>query len=65
MARSISPDSVSSKVADLKLGEHLRLSNPYTSVMVMVSNLKKKKENGDKLFKVKSIDEKTIVTRIK
>jgi hypothetical protein len=65
MARSISPDSVSSKVADLKLGEHLRLINPYTSVMVMVSNLKKKKENGDKLFKVKSIDEKTIVTRIK
>jgi len=65
MARSISPESVSSKVADLKLGEHLRLSNPYTSVMVMVSNLKKKKENTDKLFKVKSIDEKTIVTRIK
>jgi hypothetical protein len=65
MARSISPDSVSSKVADLKIGEHLRLNNPYTSVMVMVSNLKKKKENGDKLFKVKSIDEKTIVTRIK
>ena len=65
MARSISPDSVSSKVADLKLGENLRLSNPYTSVMVMVSNLKKKKENGDKLFKVKSIDEKTIVTRTK
>jgi hypothetical protein len=31
----------------------------------MVSNLKKKKENTDKLFKVKSIDEKTIVTRIK
>ena len=65
MARSISPDSVSSKVADLKIGEHLRLNNPYTSVMVMVSNLKKKKENGDKLFKVKSIDEKTIVTRTK
>jgi hypothetical protein len=65
MARSISPDSVSSKVADLKLGEHLRLSNPYTSVMVMVSNLKKKKENTDKQFKVKSIDEKTTVTRIK
>jgi hypothetical protein len=65
MARSISPDSVSSKVADLKLGEHLRLNNPYTSVMVMVSNLKKKKGNNDKLFKVKSIDEKTIVTRIK
>ena len=42
MARNISPDSVSSKVADLTLGEHLRLDNPYTSVMVMVSNLKKK-----------------------
>jgi len=65
MARSISPDSVSSKVADLKLGEHLRLSNPYTSVMVMVSNLKKKKENVDKLFKIKVIDEITTVTRIK
>ena len=65
MARSISPDSVSSKVADLKLGEHLRLNNPYTSVMVMVSNLKKKKENVDKLFKIKVIDEITTVTRIK
>jgi hypothetical protein len=65
MARSISPDSVSSKVSDLKLGEHLRLPNPYTSVMVMVSNLKKKKDNNSKSFQVKQIDEITIVTRIK
>lgn len=65
MARSISPDSVSSKVTDLKLGEHLRLNNPYTSVMVMVSNLKNKKENSDKLFKINVIDEITIVIRIK
>lgn len=65
MARSISPDSVSSKVADLKLGEHLRLDNPYTSVMVMVSNLKKKEAHKDKLFKIKAIDNTTIVTRIK
>lgn len=65
MARSISPDSVSSKVSDLKLGEHLRLTNPYTSVMVMVSNLKKKKDNSSKSFQVKQIDEITIVTRIK
>lgn len=69
MARSISPDSVSSKVADLKLGEHLRLSNPYTSVMVMVSNLKKKVENKNKSFKIKFVDDntdiKTTVTRIK
>lgn len=65
MARSISPDSVYSKVADLTLGEHLRLDNPYTSVMVMVSNLKKKEAHKDKLFKIKAIDNTTIVTRIK
>jgi len=65
MARNISPDSVSSKVAELTLGEHLRLENPYTSVMVMVSNLKKKEVNKDKQFKIKSTDNITIVTRIK
>jgi hypothetical protein len=65
MARKIDPESVSSKVADLTLGESIRLDNPYTSVMVMVSNLKKKKGNENKTFKVKIIDEKTIVTRIK
>jgi len=65
MARNISPDSVSTKVAELILGESIRLDNPYTSVMVMVSNLKKKKEHESKMFKVKFIDEKSIVTRIK
>jgi hypothetical protein len=65
MARNISPDSVSSKVAELTLGENIILDNPYTSVMVMVSNLKKKKEHETKVFKIKFIDEKTIVTRIK
>ena len=65
MARKIDPESVSSKVADLTLSESIRLDNPYTSVMVMVSNLKKKKGNESKTFKVKFIDEKTIVTRIK
>ena len=65
MARHISPDSVSSKVAELKLGEHLRLENPYTSVMVMVSNLKRKKEHKDKVFKIKAVDEITTVTRLK
>jgi hypothetical protein len=65
MARHISPDSVSSKVADLKLGEHLRLDNPYTSVMVMVSNLKRKNEHKDKVFKIKAVDEITTVTRLK
>jgi hypothetical protein len=65
MARNISPDSVSSKVAELTLGENIRLDNPYTSVMVMVSNLKKKKGHENKVFKIKFIDEKTIVTRVK
>jgi len=65
MARNISPDSVSSKVADLKLGEHLRLDNPYTSVMVMVSNLKKKEAHKNKLFKITVTDNATIVNRIK
>jgi len=65
MARKIDPESVSSKVADLTLSESIRLENPYTSVMVMVSNLKKKKGHEKKMFKIKFIDEKTIVTRIK
>jgi len=65
MARNISPDSVSSKVADLTLGEHLRLDNPYTSVMVMVSNLKKKELHKNKLFKITAIENATIVNRIK
>jgi hypothetical protein len=65
MARKIDPESVSSKVADLTLNESIRLDNPYTSVMVMVSNLKKKKGHESKFFKIKFIDEQTIVTRIK
>ncbi len=65
MARNISPDSVSSKVSDLKLGEHIRLDNPYTSVMVMVSNLKKKEAHKNKLFKITATDNATIVNRIK
>lgn len=65
MARSISPDSVSSKVSELKVGESLLLENPYTSVMVMVSNLKRKEEHKNKVFKIKANDKETNVTRIK
>jgi hypothetical protein len=64
MARQTDPHSVSSKVAELKLGEHIILDNPYTSVMVMVSNLKKKEAHKDKIFKIKSAADITIVTRI-
>ena len=65
MARNISPDSVSSKVSDLKVGESLLLENPYTSVMVMVSNLKRKEEHKSKVFKIKVNDKQTNVTRLK
>jgi hypothetical protein len=65
MARNISPDSVSSKVSELQVGESLLLENPYTSVMVMVSNLKRKEEHKNKVFKIKTIEKQTNVTRIK
>ena len=65
MARNISPDSVSSKVSELQVGESLLLENTYTSVMVMVSNLKRKEEHKDKIFKIKSVDATTHVTRVK
>ena len=65
MARNISPDSVSSKVSDLKVGESLLLENPYTSVMVMVSNLKRKEEHKSKVFKIKAEGKQTNVTRLK
>jgi hypothetical protein len=66
MARKIDPESVSSKVAELTLGENLRFENPYTSVMVMVSNLKKKEAHKDKLFKIKyGVDGITTVSRVK
>ena len=65
MARKIDPESVSSKVSKLIVGQHEIFDNPYTSIMVMVSNLKKKEGHENKTFKVKFIDKKTIVTRIK
>ncbi len=63
MARKIDPESVSSKVGKLIVGQQEIFNNPYTSIMVMVSNLKKKKGHEDKVFKIKYVDEKTIVTR--
>jgi hypothetical protein len=65
MARNISPDSVSSKVSELQVGESLLLENPYTSVMVMVSNLKRKEDHKNKVFKIKENEKQTNVTRIK
>jgi hypothetical protein len=65
MARNISPDSVSSKVSELQVGESLLLENPYTSVMVMVSNLKRKEQHKQKVFKIKENEKQTNVTRLK
>ncbi|MGB4724820.1 MAG: hypothetical protein WBH12_05950 [Sediminibacterium sp.] len=65
MARHPDPESVSNKVAQLQLSETIVLNNPYTSVMVMVSNLKRKEEHKDKTFKIKSLDAATHVTRVK
>jgi hypothetical protein len=65
MARHPDPESVSNKVAQMQLNESLVFNNPYTSVMVMVSNLKRKEEHKDKIFKIKSLDAATHVTRVK
>jgi len=65
MARQSSPDSVSSRVAEIEVNQTLTFDNPYTSVMVMVSLLKKKKNHAEKIFKIKYLDGKTFVSRIK
>lgn len=65
MARKISKDSVKSRVKELKVNETLKLKNPYTSVAVMVSLLKKDKGQENKIFKIKSINQSTTVLRIK
>ena len=65
MARHPDPESVSNKVAQMELNETIVFNNPYTSVMVMVSNLKRKEEHKDKIFKIKSLDAATHVTRVK
>ena len=65
MARKVSKDSVKSRVKNLKVDETLKLENPYTSVAVMVSLLKKDKGNESKIFKIKHINNITTVLRIK
>lgn len=65
MARHINPDSVSSKVAALDVNGVVEFNNPYTSVAVMVSNLKKKEEHKHKIFKINFASNTTQVTRIR
>jgi hypothetical protein len=65
MARQASPDSVSTIVSKINVDETVVFDNPYTSVMVMVSLLKKKEGQASKIFKIKYVDNKTSVTRVK
>jgi hypothetical protein len=65
MGRKENPNSVGVKVSILTRDESIEFDNPLTSVMVMVSNLKKLPDHKEKVFKIKNIKNKTIVTRIK
>lgn len=65
MARHIEPDSVSSKISALEINQVIEFTNPCNSIAVMVSNLKKKEQQKDKIFKIKLIGNITHVTRIK
>ena len=65
MARHINPDSVSSKVSTLEVNEIIEFTNPYTSIAVMISNLKRKEDHKDKIFKIKVIENTTQVIRVR
>lgn len=65
MARNPSETSVSTLVKKMAVDQVIVFPNPYSSVMVMVSNLKKKEDHSSKIFKIKYVNEKTTVTRIK
>lgn len=65
MARKKSDTSVSTIVSEMELNQTVEFANPYQSVAVMVSNLKKKAGNESKIFKIKYEENKTFVTRVK
>ena len=65
MAREVSPNSVGVKVSKMNVNEVLSFTNPYTSVTVMVSMLKRKEEHKEKIFKIRTLNSITNVTRIK
>lgn len=66
MARHKSSDSVSTKVSNLAVDEFVVfIKNPYSSVAVMVSNLKRKEEHKNKIFKIKQQDGIVEVLRVK
>ena len=65
MARHINPDSVSIKVSTLEVNDIIEFTNPYTSIAVMISNLKRKEDHKDKIFKMRVIENTTQVTRVR
>lgn len=67
MSRKVDPNSVTSQVAEMLVGSQIEFSNPYSSVAVMVSNLRKKKGHWKKIFKIGTINQGTItvVKRVK
>ena len=65
MARHINPDSVSSKVSTLEVNDIIEFTNPYTSIAVMISNLKRKEDHKDKIFKMRVNENTTQVTRVR
>lgn len=65
MARYTSEESVRHKVTKLLVDQSIELDNPYNSVAVMVSMLKRSEENRNKIFKIKIKYGKTFVTRVK
>lgn len=65
MARTKSENSVSTKVSELELNQSVSFTNPLQSVAVMVSNLKKREGNADKIFKIKYVEGLVYVTRVK
>lgn len=67
MSRKVDPNSVTSQVSEMLVGSQIEFPNPYSSVSVMVSNLRKKKGNQKKIFKIGTISHGTItvVKRVK
>jgi hypothetical protein len=65
MARKQEPNSVSTIVGLLLVGNDVKIENKsLQSVAVMVSQLKKNEPHSSKKFKVKQVDGAIIVSRV-
>ena len=65
MPRKQEPNSVSTIVGLLLVGNDVKIENKsLESVAVMVSQLKRKEEHKDKKFKVKQVDGTVVVSRV-